>query len=320
MVILVMTLNHFCSFSLHVNASTAHRYWMFTFATNIFKRFLQLFPHTTHFAHLSSISWSFLWAASTSMQEPSVSGRERERLEGCGKVIGCGKVKLWVAVQGCGGAGLACCEDRGGQLLAGGHSWGVLVFEFSEMSTSASSINLLLLALHPLRKKKKFTTLVFDCSMHWHMLDAFFYLLIINSPPVLPEASSLPAAVGQRQMCYNRSVANVYLIHDCIHYNPKPSATYLLESVALCRWPDVLGGPRSNSGRLVGPENEYMSGRRPTSLLVAADWWKVQAMKWFWRDTPVENYKRIWSGISVLTPIRWGDKGYFSVTYMTHKL
>lgn len=155
MVILVMTLNHFCSFSLHVNASTAHRYWMFTFATNISKRFLQLFPHTTHFAHLSSISWSFLWAASTSMQEPSVSGRERERLEGCGKVIGCGKVKLWVAVQGCGGAGLACCEDRGGQLLAGGHSWGVLVFEFSEMSTSASSINLLLLALHPLIKKEE---------------------------------------------------------------------------------------------------------------------------------------------------------------------
>lgn len=54
-------------------------------------------------------------------------------------------------------------------------------------------------------------------------------------------------------------------------YSPKSSATYLLETVALCRWPDVLGGPRSNSGRLVGPENEYMAGRNPSSLLVEAE-------------------------------------------------
>lgn len=41
------------------------------------------------------------------------------------------------------------------------------------------------------------------------------------------------------------------------------SGTYWSQTVALCRLPDVIGGPRSNVGRLVGPENEYMAGRNP---------------------------------------------------------
>lgn len=163
---------------------------------------------------LCSISWSFLWAASISMQELSslVSGRQGL---GC-----CGKVSSWGAGQGCGSGGLACCLDRGAQLFAVDQSWWGLAVEFSEISTSASSINLLLLAMHP------------------------------SSSTLL--------------LCFLRH-----------------RVSQLLESVALCKWPDVLVGSSSNSGRLVGPENEYMAGRNPSSLLEGADWCMVvQLMKW----------------------------------------
>lgn len=62
----------------------------------------------------------------------------------------CGKVKDRGAGQGCGSAGLACCADRSVQLFVVGQLLWFLVFEFSEMSPSASI--LLLLALHALRK------------------------------------------------------------------------------------------------------------------------------------------------------------------------
>lgn len=48
-------------------------------------------------------------------------------------------------------------------------------------------------------------------------------------------------------------------------------ATYLFETcVVVCRWWATLGFPRSNSGMLVGPVNEYILGRKPTSLLAGA--------------------------------------------------
>lgn len=126
------------------------------------------------------------------MQELSVSGRGRAE-EG------------WGAGQGSGGAGPALCTDRGGHLFAAGHSWRALVYEFSEMSASASSINFLLLALHPLRKHWGKTLI---CGFPTRCQTALYlrisHLLIINSPPVLPEASCLPAA-AEWQMCQNRT-------------------------------------------------------------------------------------------------------------------
>lgn len=103
--------------------------------------------HSMHVYYLSSISWSLLWAASISMQEPSVS--DRGAVED-----GCSKARFCSAWCGCGAAGLACCAGRGGQLFAGGQSTWPTALEFSEMSTSVSTINRLLLALHPLRKKE----------------------------------------------------------------------------------------------------------------------------------------------------------------------
>lgn len=82
-----------------------------------------------------------------------------------------------------------------------------------------------------------------------------------------------------------------------------PSAAYLLESVPLCRCPDVLGGPRSNSGRLVGPENGYMAGRNPTPLLVGAEWCMVKKHA----GTELQNRYDT-------NQISWWR--YFSVTYM----
>lgn len=48
------------------------------------------------------------------------------------------------------------------------------------------------------------------------------------------------------------------------------SVTYLLETVAVCTSSIILEGPRSKSGRLVGPEKEYMAGRQLSSLLGGA--------------------------------------------------
>lgn len=152
---------------------------------------------------LSSISWSFLWAASISIHELSVSG--------LGRAEGCDKVMVWGAGQGCGSVGLACCADTEEQLFAAGHSVDVLVLELFKMSTSVSTINLRLLALHP-------------------------------------SSSTL-------RLCFLRHRVS----------------QLLLECGPLCRCPAVLGGPRSNSGRLVGPENEYMAGRNPISPLVGAE-------------------------------------------------
>lgn len=78
---------------------------------------------------LSSISCSFLCAASISMQELSISGRGRT--EG-----GCGKVRLWCAEHGCRGGTTTCCADRGGEL-------------FSKIPASVSGINLRFLGLQP---------------------------------------------------------------------------------------------------------------------------------------------------------------------------
>lgn len=164
---------------------------------------------------LSSISWSFLWAASISMQELSVSRRNREEEV-------CGKVKLFDVVQGFGGAGLACCADWGLQLFAVGQSQWALVLKFSEGATSASNINLLFLALHP------------------------------SSSALL--------------LCFLRHLVS----------------QLLLETVALCMCSLIPEGPRSKSGRLVGPENEYMAGRHLSSLLEGAEWCMVvQSIKWF---------------------------------------
>lgn len=76
----------------------------------------------------------------------------------------CGKVKDRGTGQGCGSAGLVCCADRSVQLFAVGQLW-FLVFEFSEMSPSASI--LLLLALHALRIyvfKYTYYHILGDCS------------------------------------------------------------------------------------------------------------------------------------------------------------
>lgn len=105
-----------------------------------------------YIAYLSSISWSFLCAASISMQELSVSSRNREE-EVCGKVV------LLDVVQDCGGAGQACCADWEEQLFAPDQSHSVLVLKF-EGATSASNINLLFLALQPLIKQSYSLTLV----------------------------------------------------------------------------------------------------------------------------------------------------------------
>lgn len=48
------------------------------------------------------------------------------------------------------------------------------------------------------------------------------------------------------------------------------SVTYPLETVAVCTSSIILEGPRSKSGRLVGPEKEYMAGRQLSSLLGGA--------------------------------------------------
>lgn len=49
------------------------------------------------------------------------------------------------------------------------------------------------------------------------------------------------------------------------------SATYLLETAALCTCSVILEVPMSKSGMLVGPENEYMAGRHLSSLLEGAE-------------------------------------------------
>lgn len=119
-----------------------------------------------------------------------------------------------------------------------------------------------------------------------------FHLLIICSPPVLPKTSCLPAAVGWRDRCdehtiqyVNKSKYTVKTVFGkCMKeiHNPKFWVTYLLGSSGLCRWSDVLGHPNSNRGRLVGPENEYMTGRYPTSLLAGTEGCIVaQSMKLF---------------------------------------
>ena len=146
-------------------------------------------------AYLSSISCSLLWAASTSMQELSASGRDRAA-EGCeAGVRGSG------FGQGCGGARSA---DRGGQLFAVGQSQRALLFESSTISTSASTISLLRLALHPLNKTQ--APIMSNPGIGWKvnlgLSLSLSHLLIVHSPPVLPEAPCLPAAV--RQMCQNR--------------------------------------------------------------------------------------------------------------------
>lgn len=50
----------------------------------------------------------------------------------------------------------------------------------------------------------------------------------------------------------------------------------MLESVPPCRWLGVLGGPKSNLGRLVGPENDNMAGRKSNPLLVELECILVQ--------------------------------------------
>lgn len=172
---------------------------------------------------LSSISWSFLCAASISMQELSVSSRNREE-EVCGKVV------FLDVVQDCGAAGQACCADGGEQLFAPDQSHSVLVLKF-EGATSASNINLLFLALHP------------------------------SSSALL--------------LCFLRHLVS----------------QLLLETVAVCTSSIILEGPRSKSGRLVGPEKEYMAGRQLSSLLEGAGWCMLaQSIKCFWRATRVSSY------------------------------
>lgn len=111
---------------------------------NAFQVPVHSFPAMLHSAYLFSISWSLLCAASISMLELSVAGRDGEE-EGRG-------VRLWGAGQGCGGVWVASWVHKGGQLFGAGHS-GLL--EMCEMSNSVSAVNLLLLARHPLRRKEK---------------------------------------------------------------------------------------------------------------------------------------------------------------------
>lgn len=98
-------------------------------------------------------------------------------------------------------------------------------------------------------------------------------LLIIDSSPVLSKAPCLPTAVGQRDRCVktDSSTCNDMAVMAGLVMCCRSVVTHLLECV-LCAWWDVLGCPRSNTGRLVGPENEYMAGRKPTSLLAGAEW------------------------------------------------
>lgn len=229
--------------------------------------------HSQHVYYLSSISWSFLCAASISMHELSVSDR--------GTAVVAWSCSVW---WHCGGAG------PGGQLIGGGQSTWVTIVEVSEMSTSVSTMSLLLLALHALREEKTNWSGGHPLVSTWHFLafaDAkvkkerkkrntvcctyssstllLFFLRHLAS-------QLLPYRKDQVRTINGNTVTDGSISLRQSSYDTKVDAHLFDTCVVLCRWWDALGLPRSNSGRLVGPENEYMLGRKPTSLLAGAEW------------------------------------------------
>lgn len=136
---------------------------------NIFFRYVYVSTFCAYHVHpyLSSISWSFLWAASISMQELSISGwGGTERV--CRKFWFSGKT------TGAKCPDLSCCEANsgGGQQFAEGQSTRGLLHEFPVKSI----VNLLFLALHALWKRfGKFTH-----NFIMHVLSNDLYLEIVT--------------------------------------------------------------------------------------------------------------------------------------------